>query len=121
MGDIEKRLHDTSEHCYNCYEAWSKDEKDPTTRTNLQEAIHELRKVASRLDIELAVSASKQSTQTPLNIPPHRDSQGRSAQEEKSDSRNNGNRAPSDNGPVVQKKSGPRRRKPARKSEGGSN
>ena len=115
MGDIEKRLHDTSEHCYNCYDAWSKDEQDLNARENLQEAIHELRKVASRLDIELAVSASKQRTQPPLDIPPHRDSQSRSAEDTRGDDSNNGNRVDGNRGSVVQKKSGPRRRKPMKK------
>lgn len=92
MDDIKQRLHDTSESCYNCYEAWSKNEKDSEARQNLQEAIHELRKVASRLEIELAVSESKQSTQKPISIPPHRDSRRRS----KDDNDDKGNRIEED-------------------------
>lgn len=77
MDDIKQRLHDTSEHCYKSYEAWAKDEKSKPAREELQMAIHELRKVASRLEIELAVSESANSSKSKIDIPHHRDSKKR--------------------------------------------
>lgn len=78
MDKIEDRLHDSSKSCFECYEAWASDKKDAEARAKLQEAIHELRKVASRLEIELAVSDRDQ-TQHSLPVPTHRDG-GRRAQ-----------------------------------------
>lgn len=77
MDEIEKRLREGSENCYNCYEAWKKSQKDSVARESLQEAIHELRKIASRLEIELAISERDEMAQRPIPIPPHRDAQRR--------------------------------------------
>ena len=74
MDDIKQRLHDTSEQCYKSYEAWNDNKKDSAARTNLAEAVHELRRVASRLEIEMAKSESSQSGKNKIAIPPHRDS-----------------------------------------------
>lgn len=78
MDEIETRLRETSENCFKSYEAWRKDQKNSNVRETLQEAIHELRKVASRLEIELAVSERNEMTQKPIPIPPHRDAKHRS-------------------------------------------
>lgn len=75
MDEVGKRLQETSENCTKYYEAWSKDKKNPETRETLQEAIHELRKVASRLEIEVAVSERDEMTDRPLPIPSHRSNQ----------------------------------------------
>lgn len=77
--EIKARLEETSATCVKTFVAWRDDEKNSKTREELQEAIHELRKVASRLEIELAVSERKNSTSKPIPIPAHR-SGGRSAQ-----------------------------------------
>jgi hypothetical protein len=77
MDEIEKRLREGSENCYNCYEAWKKSQKDAKVREDLQEAIHELRKIASRLEIELAISERDEMAQRPIPIPPHRDAHRR--------------------------------------------
>jgi hypothetical protein len=77
MDEIEKRLKETSEICFNCYEAWRKDAKDTAAREALLEAIHEIRKVASRLEIELAISERDEMKQRPIPIPPHRDARRR--------------------------------------------
>ncbi len=71
--DIKERLQTTSAECLKCYEAWDGNDKDIKARGALQDAIHELRKVASRLEITLAISERDQLTQKPLPIPPHRD------------------------------------------------
>ncbi|MCB1562868.1 MAG: hypothetical protein KDJ75_04770 [Alphaproteobacteria bacterium] len=77
MDEIEKRLRDAADRCIESYEVWSKKQKDAAARETLQEAIHELRKVSSRLEIELAASERQEMTQKPIPIPPHRDSRGR--------------------------------------------
>ncbi|MCB9982218.1 MAG: hypothetical protein H6861_00890 [Rhodospirillales bacterium] len=71
--EIQQRLKDSTEKCLKAYEAWRKDEKKADMREGLQDAVHELRKVASRLEIELAMSDRKNTTQKPMPIPPHRD------------------------------------------------
>ncbi len=78
MDEIEKRLRETSDHCFASYESWRKEQKSSTARESLQDAIHELRKVASRLEIELAVSERNEMAQKPIPIPPHRDAKHRS-------------------------------------------
>ena len=80
MDEIEQRLRETSENCFKSYEAWRKDQKNGSVRETLQDAIHELRKVASRLEIELAVSERNELTQKPIPIPPHRDAKHRSSE-----------------------------------------
>lgn len=72
MEEIEQRLKDTTAVCIASYEAWNKDKKNEEARENLAEAIHELRKVSSRLEIEMAASEREQITGRPISIPPHR-------------------------------------------------
>lgn len=74
MDEIETRLRDTSENCFKAYEAWVEQKKDMALRETLLAAIHELRKVASRLEIEVAVSERGEGGQKPMPIPSHRDS-----------------------------------------------
>lgn len=76
--EIKDRLQKSAETCVKSYEAWRKDEKNIDAREALQETIHELRKVASRLEIELAVSERNQLSQKPIPIPPHRNAKSRS-------------------------------------------
>ena len=78
MEDIKTRLKETADECLNCYEKWSGDQKNGKAREAVAEAVHELRKVASRLEIELAISERDQMAQKPIPIPPHRDAQNRS-------------------------------------------
>ena len=80
MDEIKQRLQETGEECFKRYEAWRSDEKSSEAREKLQDAIHDLRKVASRLEIELAISERNQMASKPLSIPPHRAAQGKSAQ-----------------------------------------
>lgn len=121
MDEIQQRLHDTSERCYKSYEAWRGDEKNPKIRQELREAVHELRRVASRLEIELAVSESNQGSQRQIPIPPHRDAQKRGKKEDEND--NKGNEHPdlmaslkNNKGP---KGAGSRRRRPQDKKAAG--
>ncbi|MFK7840328.1 MAG: hypothetical protein AB8B83_08370, partial [Bdellovibrionales bacterium] len=92
MEEIAKRLQETSAACAAALETWSKDKKDIKARSGLQESVHELRKVASRLEIELAISERDDLAQKPIPIPSHRDSGKR----DKNDNR--GNRAPKEGG-----------------------
>lgn len=71
MDDIKARLQECSEACFKSYEAWDA-KKETQTRENLQEAIHELRKVASRLEIEITLSERAKVTGKPIPIPSHR-------------------------------------------------
>ncbi|MCI5060296.1 MAG: hypothetical protein MRY79_04405 [Alphaproteobacteria bacterium] len=74
MDDVKKRLEESTANCIKSYEAWSAKQTDLKARETLQEAVHELRKVASRLEIEMVVSERKKSANEPLPIPPHRSS-----------------------------------------------
>lgn len=121
-ADIEERLKDKSEECLKCYQAWAKDDKDIKVREALQDAIHELRKVASRLEIELAMSERDQMAQKPLPIPSHRNSQNRNNKGDNGNSdqdqdHGNGN----GNGPEIQKKPKVQRRRTAPKKAAGGN
>ncbi|MEM7650660.1 MAG: hypothetical protein AAF204_01080 [Pseudomonadota bacterium] len=76
--EINTRLKDSTEKCLKAHEAWSKDKKSASARENLQEAVHELRKVASRLEIEIAVSERDSASQKPMPIPQNRNAKGKS-------------------------------------------
>ena len=112
MEDIAKRLKETSEECSKALDAWSKDKKDAKAREALQESVHELRKVASRLEIELAISERDEMSQKPIPIPAHRDSN----RGNKNDNR--GNRAPKGDGGNNNKGKKPAPKKAAGGNEG---
>lgn len=70
--DIEQRLRDTADACVKAYLNWSKNKKDPEIREQLQDTIHEIRKVSARLEIEIAISEREEMAARPIPIPPHR-------------------------------------------------
>ncbi len=70
--DIQTRLKKTSQDCLDAHSIWEKDKKDQKSQEGLHASIHELRKVSSRLEIELAVSEREKITSKPLPIPSHR-------------------------------------------------
>ena len=74
MDDIEKRLKEATDICLSTHSEWSKNKKDSKTRESLMEAVHELRKVAARLEIEIAISERDEMASKPIPIPPHRSS-----------------------------------------------
>lgn len=84
------RLRASADECIAAYDRWTKSKKDLTARENLMEALHELRKVASRLEIEVAVSERDEMTGRPIPIPPHRASQARAPSEQGAEAGNNG-------------------------------
>lgn len=77
MDEIQTRLQDTSQNCFKAYAAWVGNKKDVVKQEEMQSAIHELRKVCSRLEIEVALSEREQMTSRPLPIPSHRAAKGR--------------------------------------------
>lgn len=77
MDEIQTRLQETSQNCLTAYAGWVGNKKNAASQETLQAAIHELRKVCSRLEIELAISERDQMTARPLPIPSHRASKGR--------------------------------------------
>lgn len=119
MEEIDKRLKESSENCLKFYEIWHKDKKNAEAKESLQEAIHELRKASSRMEIELAITERNEITQKPLPIPPHRSKRRHDASEEGgngesehnpgNDSGNNGNGGPSGGKPKQGLRRGPRK------------
>ena len=80
MDDTLQRLKETAEACVKAYETWGGSRKNFAARESLQEAVHELRKVAARLEIEVAVSERDEMTQRPIPVPSHRTHKNRSAE-----------------------------------------
>lgn len=72
MDEIENRLRTAADACIGKYGEWRANRHDGGTRESLQDAIHELRKVSSRLEVELAISEREELAQRPIPIPPHR-------------------------------------------------
>lgn len=120
MSEIKKRLQENTENCLKSYEAWDGDKKSSDKREQLQEAIHELRKVASRLEIEIAVSERANMSEKPLPIPPHRSSSKAKGAVE-SILPDNGNTEGNSNNGGGKKEGGgsrrPRSRRPMKKSD----
>ena len=121
MDDVKKRLQESSESCVNSYDAWNKKKTDSAAREALQEAVHELRKVASRVEIEMVMSDRDKKCSEPLPIPPHRSSSKRSSQEtilpdigNEADHGNSGAKKKSGGGA----RRGGRSRKPSNKKDG---
>lgn len=77
MDETQQRLKDTADACIKAYEVWGSSKKNAEAREQLQEAVHELRKVAARLEIEMAASERDEMTQRPIPVPPHRASRPR--------------------------------------------
>lgn len=82
MDDIEKRLREVADNCVNAYLQWNTAKRDAESREDLQDAIHELRKVSARLEIEIAVSERDEMAQRPIPIPPHRATRKRQNEED---------------------------------------
>lgn len=127
MDEITERLRNTSDTCIKIYEAWYKNRQDNTARQALQDAIHELRKVASRLEVEVAVSERDQMASQPLPIPSHRANQPKHAQNEMPDNFNRRQDQPGmdeeeDSGqqPQIETLRKPRGRRPVRRPGGES-
>ncbi len=106
--DIQTRLEDTSKNCLEAYNVWNEKKQDKKAQGDLHSAIHELRKVSSRLEIELAISEREHITSKPIPIPSHRsNNKGASAPILAQSSMDDG----SGGGKPIVQKSAPRRRR----------
>jgi len=127
MEDIEQRLRTATDTCISCYNSWSKDHKNTDARGTLMEAVHELRKIAARLEIEIATSERDEMAARPIPIPAHRSQRKQTGHDEFSYDDNIGNTMPEDDGPQPQSNSGShrpsggggQRRRPHQRSGGG--
>jgi hypothetical protein len=72
MDEIEKRLRESTDACIKSFENWVKASKSLESREALMEAMHEVRKVISRVEIEIAISERDRLGSRPIPIPPHR-------------------------------------------------
>ncbi|HNQ91963.1 MAG TPA: hypothetical protein PKI93_03420 [Alphaproteobacteria bacterium] len=72
MDEIGQRLKECADACISAYGKWMTAKKDVTALENLQEAVHELRKVSARLEIEMAISEREEMSGRPIPVPPHR-------------------------------------------------
>ncbi|PCJ97493.1 MAG: hypothetical protein COA45_09495 [Zetaproteobacteria bacterium] len=113
MDDVQTRLTETSQNCLTAYEAWEGQKQDKKAQEELHSAIHELRKVSSRLEIDLAISERETSTAKPLPIPSHKSSNKNSGI---SILDNGAGSADSGSQTIVQK-AAPRRRRAPRKPQ----
>jgi hypothetical protein len=111
MDEIEKRLTETSAECLKCYKAWQADKKSSETRSNMMEAVHELRKVGARLEIELAISERDELAAKPIPIPSHRSGRG----DDNNNNKGNASRKDDKGKPPGR---GTRTKRPAAKSSG---
>lgn len=93
MEDIDKRLRESTDACIKSFEAWVKASKSLESREALMEAMHEVRKVVARVEIEIAVSERDRLGSRPIPIPPHRSQRKRGEGEEGADF---GNELPDD-------------------------
>lgn len=80
MEETQQRLKEASAACITAYDVWGSSKKNAEARERLQEAMHELRKVAARLEIEMAASERDETNQRQIPIPPHRASRARQAE-----------------------------------------
>lgn len=92
MEDVQTRLKEATENCLKCHQAWVQDKKNAQTREKIMEAVHELRKVAARLEIDIAVSERDQMASNPIPIPSHRASKHRHNNKNSDDNNNVGNK-----------------------------
>lgn len=76
MDDTLGRLRATSDECVKAYDTWASDKNNEGKREELQEAIHELRKVASRMEIDVAVSERQGQSHKQIPVPAHRSTRG---------------------------------------------
>ncbi|NCC21743.1 MAG: hypothetical protein EOM26_04675 [Alphaproteobacteria bacterium] len=120
MDEIEKRLRDASDSCVSNYLEWRKSERESETRERLQDSIHELRKVASRLEIEMAISEREEMAQRPIPIPPHRSKRERNGQSQQAQGYDEDMVGNMDPGPRVQR-GGPQIRRSRRRSPSSDN
>jgi len=117
-SNIQERLKETSQNCLEAIISWEDKKKDPKAQEELHVAIHELRKVSSRLEIELAMSERAQVTSKPLPIPAHRSNMKGDVGAILDNNNDTGNKAKSSLSQSMHKSK--RRRAPVRKKPDGN-
>jgi len=71
-NNTSQRLQEAAAKCLSSLDAWNKDLKNEDARDTLLEAVHELRKVTSRLEIDIALNDRSVINAKPLPIPEHK-------------------------------------------------
>lgn len=97
MDEMEKRLREATDNCLKAHESWRTDQRNTESREKLMECVHELRKIAARLEIEIAISERDAMGSRPIPIPPHRSARKQGAEGMEEEDNSVGNR--SENGP----------------------
>lgn len=97
MDEIENRLRESTDTFIKNFENWVKQNKNLESREALMDAMHDVRKVLSRVEIEIAISERDRLGSRPLPIPPHR-SQRKSASSDVNDDIGNVQENDSDEG-----------------------
>ncbi len=72
MDDIQSRLTEAGAACLSAYDAWAKAKNKDEAKEALEEAVHELRKVAARIEIDMSVSEREPKNSRRIPIPEHR-------------------------------------------------
>jgi len=70
--ETAQRLQETAAKCLSSLNAWNDDLKNMDARETLLEAVHELRKVTSRLEIDIALNDRKVVNAKPIPVPEHK-------------------------------------------------
>jgi hypothetical protein len=69
---IELRLQEAAAKCLSSLDAWKKDGKDENVRESLMDAVHELRRVTSRIEIDIAMAERINTNAKSIPIPEHK-------------------------------------------------
>ncbi len=77
MEETGIRLKEQTERCVKAYQGWDSSKKDAASLEEIQGSLHDLRKVLSRIEIEIASSERDEMAQRPIPIPPHRASRNK--------------------------------------------
>lgn len=67
-----QRLQEAAAKCLSTLDAWNKDLANNDAREALLETVHELRKVTSRLEIDIAMNDRKALNAKPIPVPEHK-------------------------------------------------
>jgi hypothetical protein len=110
MEEIQQRLKDAADQSMKTLAAWASNKQNTDARESLLEAIHELRKVSARLEIEIATSERSEVSQRALPIPSHRSHQRRPQENDSQMGHDDshGNQQPQDEGAQQPPRSAPR-------------
>ena len=68
-ADTQQRLAEAVQQCISCYAQWR---SSPDGEADLTNALHEMRRVLARIEIELAASHGDENSHRPIPIPMHR-------------------------------------------------